>query len=489
MRGLLALLACGLLCGCLRDYRTNLPCEGDEHCPFGMWCRPSGTCVGPGGVDDDAIPPEGLSTFDVEAGARAVFTGFLASWGTNVGAPGDITGDGLPNVVVAGQGVGDNGTVHIFGGDLMGPIATEEALSVLSGSGFGGAGGAEFGGGGDLTGDGLPDLVVSALSHGSPLSDAGRVYLVEGPVAPDSQPLEWSYASWRGDANEHLGFGLSQGLLEDADGIPRPALAMSTAGEGVYVEFAPIEPGDHRALNAGAHVGDTESYPRVGPQTLIAQLELSPPGPSHALLTQAETNSLSSALLHVDLPAGVTRAEDHAARFGGIGATLKSYFGAHLAAGDLTGDSVPDLVVSSLQSTSLELHVYAGPIQVDSASFAPVDRLIRVPFAGVSGHLALADLNGDGQADLVVRTRTGKQAALAVFLGPLLEDTSATEDAALLLVRSLEFDDDPVFGVRFVNAGDLDGGGADDLLISGRRVDSPGNAYIVRGEDLFPSSQ
>jgi hypothetical protein len=113
---------------------------------------------------------------------------------------------------------------------------------------------------------------------------------------------------------------------------------------------------------------------------------------------------------------------------------------------------------------------------------------------GFGGSLAVTDLNGDGQPDLIIGNdgRTvppaqGGSGVVAVFLGPLnaptMDLTDATPPDGFRIDRA---DPNDGFGTALAAAGDVNGDGIDDVVI-GASLASPhgrsgaGSAYVVYG--------
>jgi len=192
-----------------------------------------------GDVDGDGVPdfavgapfasPDGL----YQAGTVYVFSGASGSLihtikgsepnaglGFSLAAPGDINGDGIPDILAGAPGSSpggrkEAGSVYIFSGadgnelfHFGGPEAGEEAGVSVSVTG-------------DLDGDGLPDLLVSTPGA-SPTGwrFAGRVYLVSGSSGRILRVFEggktWGQFGWSvgsaGRVNPNLIFSGSPGI-------------------------------------------------------------------------------------------------------------------------------------------------------------------------------------------------------------------------------------------------------------------------------------
>ena len=111
-------------------------------------------------------------------------------------AVGDIDLDGVPDLVIASRradpnGKAEAGKVYIVYGPIGAGTYEIAALADRIYNGIDAGDGAGSGLSiGDVTGDGLPDLVIAAAAADPPgRTDAGEVYLVPGPLAHPPVPL------------------------------------------------------------------------------------------------------------------------------------------------------------------------------------------------------------------------------------------------------------------------------------------------------------
>ncbi|MDB5312781.1 MAG: yliI 1 [Gemmataceae bacterium] len=125
--------------------------------------------------------------------------------------------------------------------------------------------------------------------------------------------------------------------------------------------------------------------------------------------------------------------------------------GARVAAADVTGDGVPDLIVGAGPGGGPQVSVYDGATGKLIRTFFAFD----VAFTG-GVFVAAADFNGDGRADIVVSPDVGG--------GPRVEVFSGADGSVLANFFGIA---DPNFrgGVR-VATGDVNGDGAPDLAVA-----------------------
>ncbi len=324
-------------------------------------------------------------------GLRITGTQPGAFLGRSVTSLPDVTGDGRPELVVGAprQDVRDRtdaGAAHVVFGRIAGDVDVDSLVEDGAGlridgpAGPGGAlAGRAVGSIGDLDGDQLPEVLVTAprAPTNAPGSKPnGRAYVVHGRATPGNVDLETL-----GDD----GFVITGGAARTTDDTaekPGNFLGEAIAGVGDVN-------GDGRPdLAVGAHLADAPDRPRGG---LV-----------HVVFGKADT-----------APVDVDQLGDGGYRITGVGSDDST--GLSVApAGDINADGLPDITLGAplgdplSRPTAGAAYVVYGrrgtQAEVDLAEIG--DRGLRV--AGVDGEAAgfavdgVGDVSGDGGDDLAI---------------------------------------------------------------------------------------
>jgi hypothetical protein len=182
-----------------------------------------------------------------------------------------------------------------------------------------------------------------------------------------------------------------------------------------------------------------------------------------------------------------------------VGAQKRAFLGSGLAVGQLGGTGIPDLAIGALSDNDMGVHVIFGSpglASIRDLATSPANWTIRAADSGddVGRHLAIGDVSGDGQPDLVIgvpdgdgpnngRTDAGE---VAVLFGPQSSDT--TTDLA-------EGADFIIYGAGGASAdqsndrlgdgmdlGDFNGDGVMDVVAGARQGDGAGDSRLNAGE-------
>ena len=406
------------------------------------------------------------------------FTVVGAAPGDNLGfvvASGDVNGDGIDDILVGARFAGsfegsfegsliNAGEAYVIFGspDLSGTVDTalgEQDFTVQ------GAKGGDYLGyalaAGDVSGDGVDDIIVAAPGADGPdnaRSGAGEAYVVLG-----SPELTGTIDVGQDQQNLTI-----LGAAAD-DFLANFAASGDVNGDGI----------DDILL--GTHMAD-------GPEGQRAD-----GGVAYVIFGASELEGT------IDLASG----EGFLPIWG---ADASDWLGFVLTAADVDGDGVDDLLISARNADGLdnsrnnagEVYVIFGsaelPSKIDIAEQTQDVTIIGSDPNYLFGHsLASGDVNGDGLADVLVGAPAAnsreKAGQILVFLGSA--QWPATVDAALgqqemsvpgqqeLTILGAEPEDELGFSVA---SGDVNGDGRDDIIGGALLADGPDNARPDAGE-------
>jgi hypothetical protein len=365
-------------------------------------------------------------------------------------AVGDIDGDGVMDLVVgaysdsgAGEGVG---AIHVVFMNADGSVRDRQRITAGRG-GFGGEllDGGGFGfrtaGIGDLDGDGVPDLAVSAYRSGRVADEAGEVWILF--LEPDG-----SVRTWQVITTGFGGFDVALG-----------------AGDQFGVDVAPLGDVDGDGV-VDLAVG---AWRRGDGDGAVFVVRLRPDG------TVKRTTEIAAT-------AGWPVA---AAPGSGLGVSVD-------VVGDLDDNGVDDLAIGAVDAAAARGEVHIALMAPDGivaavATMLPGDGRLPAPDDGdrfgatVAG---LGDVDGDGRHEVAVGSVGVRSFTGAVWIVSL-DRAGAAVDAVRVRVAGL--DEGDLFGHTIAAVGDVTGDGADDLMIGAPGDDAAGEdhgaVYLVEFGD------
>jgi hypothetical protein len=151
--------------------------------------------------------------------------------------------------------------------------------------------------------------------------------------------------------------------------------------------------------------------------------------------------------------------------------------GVYVAAGDLTGEGVADLVITPDEGGGPRVQIYSGGTFLKFADFFGID---DANFRG-GARPAIGDINGDGLADLVVAAGFGGGPRVAIYDGLSLFNTVRSR----LMPDFFAFEPSLRDGV-YVAVGDVNGDGFGDLILGGGPQGGP-RVLVLSGRVLLVS--
>lgn len=492
-----------------------------------------------------------LGELDGERGFQVVGAGVQDHAGVSVGHLGDVDGDGLPDFALSTSD--DTGQVHIvLGAPGLGQKGALELAMLKRTQGFtiygdlsGDATGQALGGGGDVNGDGFPDILLgSPYAHVGAASEQGKCYVVfggagigaggslfvdtldgtNGFVLEGEHPgdgLGRSVAGggdFNGDGRADLLVGASAaqpGGIEAA-GTAYVVLGSTGLGAGGTLGIGSLPAGQRLSLNgsqafglagwsvafAGDFDGDGDSEALVGAPGQDASTQ-----GGAAYLVFGRTSLPPSGALALGSLAGADGASFLPEAFGDeLGFTVA-------AAGDVNADGLDDVLLGARHHAAfagaayLILGTHALPGSVYPLSLLQPGDGVRLLGAGAAGNLGEAlgpagDANRDGVPDFLLGAPSfdgpgavNQGRAYLLHGSPLLGVPTtlslASLDVAHGRVLSAEEAGDRC-GSGVGGGGDYDGDGFSDFLIGARDADGPslsnaGKVYVLTDISTKPS--
>ncbi|MCP3975558.1 MAG: hypothetical protein GY720_13820, partial [bacterium] len=371
----------------------------------------------------------GLST---SAAWTAVGNQDDAAFGSAVSTAGDVNGDGYSDIIIGARrynnGEAGEGQAYVYHGSATGLVGTTADWMAESNQSW-----AMFGfsvnTAGDVNGDGYDDVIVGALQYDNGETDEGRVYVYTGTVTGLGTTADWTAESDQASAK----FGRSVGTAGDVNGDGYADVIIGAFGY------------DSGQTNEG------RTYVYTGTVT----------GLSTTADWMAEGN------------------QDNA-NFGYAVST----------AGDVNGDGYADVIIGAQnydngQANEGRVYIYHGSstgITTGSANWTAESDQANAWFG--SSVSTAGDVNGDGYADVIV--------------GALYYDNGQTDEGGVFVYHgsaagldsssawTAESDQGTTyFGWAAGTAGDVNGDGYDDVIVSAPYYDNgqtnEGRAYVYTG--------
>ncbi len=428
------------------------------------------------GVDGGLSSPFELSSLDGTNGFT--FTGLGASQLTGINGSiegvGDVNNDDIDDFIVGIGGVDSGGVFNVgeafliygnssgFGADFdLGNLNGENGTRIV-GIDFNSLTGQLVPGLGDVNGDGINDIGISAtFGDGAAGTDSGESFVVFG-------------------ADGGLGATL---MLSSLDGTNGFRLEGETAGDNSGTigrvgdfnndgidDFLVGSPNDDNAN--GANTGNVQIiFGTTAPQSAVRQLGSFTPSEGFRILGLAANDSLGSSVSD---------------------------------AGDLNGDGIDDLIITAktadvggvvdagttyvIFGTSDDLGGSFDLATLDGTNGFSVSGSVSIQRAGYTSASA-GDVNGDGIEDLIIGSVRGAPGEAYVIFG------STAPFAATFDLNTLDGSNgfqitgssvDGVLGRDVSTAGDFNNDGIDDILVGSNTADpggriNAGEAYVIYG--------
>lgn len=419
------------------------------------------------------------------SGGSSVDLGDLGSGGIVVAAPsasanfgwsiaaGDVTGDGLMDLVVGAPAIGaaSAGAIYIYAGTATGLSASPQVISgISSGDRLGYSVSV-----GNLNQDGVADILVGAPGAGL---NAGAVYgLFGGSVIANPATLNATTGFQFTGADGGQAF--TSNVTQIGVGLPGTGDLGTNFGASVEIGQADIN-GDGRDDFFISSPGINGGAPSFAQDT----------GLGYIVYGQTSYTSGGAGTL---LGGG-----------NGFGAQSKiavdSYGYSSAWAGDINGDGVDDLLLADPRRDTDNNGSASGAVLIRPAPYTPAGSVTDFPEltdvlvytnvadASFGASITEANLNGDAFDDLIIAA-PGANKIYIVFgqasysAGEINVDNPASIAAAG--ARVVEISGSGSFGASISTAGDFNGDGLEDVVIGAPGDDA---AYVLLGRSTIDSS-
>lgn len=341
----------------------------------------------------------------------------------------------------------------------------------------------------DVDGDGYADLAVGAPGAtpvGSEFS-AGRAFIYSGPF-PDARDLAAYDAVLDGYGLMNQ-FGAEVSALPDIDGDGDDELLVGTYANSNYAHMAQLFLGpliSESRLEADASY--ERAYTSSGDNLEVADMDGD--GVAEILNLDESLDVDTAGGVVFIVPSDLRGTIDLNDQMGVFGEEDRKIYGSFhgLATGDATGDGYDDIVVQVLDRRSgsylMTVLQFAGPITSSvTLDAAAAEVTVWSELESISPRV-VGDVDGDGHSGDVV---VGLNHSGAVFLLPRPLTGALTLTDADVIVRGEPYTDTlgDMFGFSLAPLPDLDGDGADELLIAAPRNDEGGTdagaVYLLYG--------
>jgi len=403
-------------------------------------------------------------------GWTAQGTHLLSRFGNTVAAAGDVNGDGFSDVIVGARsyngGQPSEGRARVYFGSAEG-LSTEPAWTAESNQAD-----ARFGesvaSAGDVNGDGYADVIIGAPGFWTEAGRTGRAFVFFGPLDDEGDAADWTADGLTDDA----GFASSVSAAGDIDGdgfgdvivgAPGPVSGLAATGSVTVFRGSPsgiskVPSWNYTNADATGRLG--ESVSTAGDVNGDGFGDVIVGVPSDRF-----ENTRGRALVFLGSPTGLSTEPTWRA----TAQDTRTLFGRSVAAaGDVNGDGFSDVIVGEESFSDVKTNAGRALLFLGSAAgianapawIVEADQAEALFGSSVA---SAGDVNADGFSDLIVGSSEfdapSDNGRAEIFLGgPHGPGTNAAWSVTGAQSTSL-------FGGSVARAGDVNGDGADDVIV------------------------
>lgn len=426
----------------------------------------------------------------------------------------DLNDDGIADAITSAPFEdfgGDNaGAVYVFFGSSNPAALTDSQAADADLKFFGMQESGRFGmamANGDLDGDGADDLVISSTLDDTNGTNNGAVYVFFGPLTPgvrNTDQADLVLTGETGHTGDQFGTAVTMGDVDDdgrMDLVVSAAFEDTTAADAgaVYVWLDGETLQSEGAENAdmkltGARAGDQLAAMMVLTDvTGDGRDDLLMSAPMHDPLTPIPARTNAGALFVV-VGGNIASMNVTNADIVITGEENNDRFGVGLAAGDLTGDGIKDIMVGAPLNDRLgfnvgRVYLFVGGGSLSSMYSANADALISgQPSNDNFGEVvSCGDVNADGFDDVVVGAPRASNGAVRNGRSYVFYGASTMNDSVATLADMIQTGE-PVSHEGFGQCAkvvDWNRDGLADVIVSAPGNDangpSAGRVYVFRG--------
>ena len=407
-----------------------------------------------------------------------------ALFGYCVSSAGDVNGDGYSDVIIGAyyydDGVNtDEGRAFVYYGSATGlsltpdntPDDADQATARF---------GISVASAGDVNGDGYSDVIIGAFAYDDGVNtDEGRAFVYLGSATG----LSATPASTPDDADQaNAQFGISVASAGDVngDGYSDVIIGANGYNDGPNTDegWAYVYQGSASGLNT------TNNWQVIGPQagatygySVASAGDVNSDGYSDVIVGAYIYSSVSGADGKAFLYLGSSTGLSTTASWTGIGSMANEYFGSCVAAaGDVNGDGYGDVLVGGYGYTNGQSQEGRAYLFYGSAGGLSAVAAWNVESNGITGIMGRSlagagDVNGDGYSDIIISA-----AQYTIGGNPNAGKVYLFYGKATIPSITADWIADGTqngeyFGISVAGLGDVNGDGYTDVIIGAQSYD------------------